>query len=180
MVGGFGSKFAGSFLLLTSRGQTCEPRRGWRWEKPNQLKKDRKGSRCRATEDHGGDGRTGRELGAARAWPRALQMVATNASRTSPLPSVTMAFVAQDHRKKPNWTDLQISGNLTAVIRVDDVTSQATPEENSFLNVCPDRDLFSFSLTFIAPMLYSCSSPWAAPNKAQPREAEVLTAVGGS
>lgn len=52
-------------------------------------------------------------------------MVATNASRTSPLPSVATAFVAQDHRKKADWTGLQILGSFTAVIGVDGVTSQA-------------------------------------------------------
>lgn len=66
MVGGFGSRFAEPILLLVSRGQTCEPRRGWRWGEPSQLKKDRKGSRCRANADHGGCGRTGQELGTTK------------------------------------------------------------------------------------------------------------------
>lgn len=59
-------------------------------------------------------------------------MVAANASRTSPLPSVAMAFVAQDHRKKTDWAGLQILGNLTAMIRVDDVPSQAHSKGEHF------------------------------------------------
>lgn len=66
MVGGFGSRVTGPFLLLSSRGQTCEPRRRWRWGKPSQSRKDRKVSSCRASEDHGGCEKTGQELGATR------------------------------------------------------------------------------------------------------------------
>lgn len=34
--------------------------------KPSQLKKDRKGSRYSTSEDHGGVGRTGQELGVTK------------------------------------------------------------------------------------------------------------------
>lgn len=111
-VKGCGPGVRGTFLLLASRGQMWEPRKEWSGENPSlsQLrKKDRKGSGGRASE------RTGREL--------SHQIATANASRTSPLPSVTVSSLAQDHKKQTDWASLQTLGNLTDIIRVNDVTS---------------------------------------------------------
>ena len=56
---------------------------------------------------------------------------------------------------------------------------RSTPQENIFLNIRTNWDLFSFFLKFIAPILYFCDSLHPVPNKAQSREAKGRTAGGG-